>query len=91
MPKEVIKEYIGAINTQQCMGAAGEHTYRPALQRLLKVLQHRPHGGERAGVEEAQGLAGGAASEWRLAVNGLYSSQNVCKNRTEWGATPMWA
>lgn len=38
MPKEVIKEYIGAINTQQCMGAAGEYTYRPALQRLLKVL-----------------------------------------------------
>lgn len=91
MPKEVIKEYIGAINTQQCMGAAGEYTYRPALQRLLKVLQHRPHGGERAGVEVAQRPKGGAAWVRGLAVNGQYSSPKFYKSRTERGATPIRA
>ena len=38
MPKEVIKEYIGAINAQLRTVAAGEHAYRPALQRLLEAL-----------------------------------------------------
>lgn len=38
MPQEMIKEYIGAINEQLRTGAAGEHAYRPALQRLLEAL-----------------------------------------------------
>lgn len=38
MPQEIIKEYIGAINAQLRTGAAGEHAYRPALQRLLEAL-----------------------------------------------------
>ena len=38
MPQEMIKEYIGAINAQLRTGAAGEHAYRPALQRLLEAL-----------------------------------------------------
>lgn len=38
MPQETIKEYIGAINAQLRTGAAGEHAYRPALQRLLEAL-----------------------------------------------------
>lgn len=33
-----LKEYIDEINRQFATGLAGEHSYRPALQRLLSDM-----------------------------------------------------